>query len=218
VAHSRHDDHENGLIEGSPRRGEDDDAARPREGGAEHTREEDAELPLRRAGESGAIALRSVVLFAVGFVLGGVAIGSMGLAIAPVDPPAVRPIELRSPDQPDRAGDGADRRRDRAERRRGSAQRERGRRRLPVAPLPPEARPLRPQGQPVPPAAAPRPRTRAPRPAPAPKPAPAAPPAPQPAPPPPPPPADDDDDGDGDGDGAGNGDNDTGEVDDLDDN
>src|SRR5918999_1683458 len=111
VARSHHDDHENGLI---------DDA--------------------RRSGDDGAIAPRTMALFALGFVLGAAAIGSVGIAITPHDPPAVRPVELRSPDERDRRGDGADRRRDRSEPRRGSERRERRRSRAPAAPVPPQAR------------------------------------------------------------------------------
>jgi hypothetical protein len=69
VAHPYHDDHENDLIEGVP-----------------------------RGGEAGALAPRTMALFAAGFVLGAVAIGSVGLVVTPVDPPAVRPVELRAPE------------------------------------------------------------------------------------------------------------------------
>src|SRR5918999_1851645 len=173
VAHPHHDDHENGLI--------DDDPAR---------------------GDTGAIAPRTMALFALGFVFGAVAIGSMGIAFTPHDPPAVRPVELRSPDQRDRTGDGADRRRNRvAPRRRGSERRERGRTPAPAAPVPPQARQQPPaQAAPptaAPPTAAPRRRTPTPPPRPRPRPAPpqpppaAPPPAPPPAPAPAPPPADD---------------------------
>ncbi len=170
MAHPYYDDHENDLIEAAP-------------GG----------------GESGALAPRTMGLFAAGFVLGAVAIGAVGIVVTPPDPPSVRPVELRSPDQSDGGGDGADRRRDRSERRRGSGRREPGRSRAPATP---QAR-----GQtnvrPTPPAATPRPRTTAPRPTPAPRPqqqpqpqpAPPAPAPAQPAPTPPPaPPADDDPD------------------------
>jgi hypothetical protein len=170
VARSHHDDHENGLI---------DDA--------------------RTSGEAGAMAPRTMVLFAFGFVLGAVAIGSMGIAITPDDPPAVRPVELRFPNERERRGEGADRRRDRSEPRRDSERRERRRSRAPAAPAPPPAR-LQPGGQATPPSASPRSRTPAPRPTPAPRQTPQPPPAAtgpsQPAPPAPAaPPADDDDAG-----------------------
>jgi hypothetical protein len=175
VAHPHHDDYENDLIDCAPTRG-----------------------------ESGAIAPRTMALFAIGFVLGAVAIGSMGIAISPVDPPAVRPIELRSPDERDGRSDGAERRRDRLEPRRGSERRDRSRPRAPAVPARPQSR-QQPPAQNAPPAAAPRSRTPAPRPKPAPRPrsqpqpAPAAPGPPQPAQPAPPapapPPADDDEDG-----------------------
>src|SRR5918992_5142188 len=96
VARSHYDDHENGLIDDAPGRG-----------------------------EIGAVAPRTMALFAIGFVLGAVAIGSMGMALTPDDPPAVQPIELRSPDPRDRSGDGADRRRDRSDRRRDRSERRR---------------------------------------------------------------------------------------------
>src|SRR5918999_5746754 len=143
VARSQHDDHENGLIDDT-----------------------------RRSGDDGAIALRTMALFALGFVLGAVAIGSMGIAIAPHDPPAVRPVELRSPDERDRKGDGADRRRDGSESRRGSVRSERRRSRAPAAPVPPQARQQPPPQQGSPPAASPRSRAPAPRPNPAPRPRP----------------------------------------------
>ena len=203
VARSHHDDHENGLIEGVPRRGGGDGV---------HRR------------ERGAVAPRTVGLFATGFLLGAVAIGSMGIAIAPHDPPAVRPIELRSPDDRDHAGngDGADRRRDRSERRRDRAQRRRTPdRSSPTVPVP-QARQQSP-AQPAPPTAAPRTRTPAPRerptpsPRPQPQPTPTAPAAPTPA-PPPAPPADDDDDDGGDDDGTDDdADDDAGEPGELDD-
>jgi hypothetical protein len=171
VAQRHLDDHENGLIEGVPR------------------------------GEVGALAPRTMALFAIGFVLGAIAIGSVGISITPVDPPAVRPVELRSPDQGDRAGHGADRRRDRPERRRGSGRRERVRPRGSATPAQPQARGQT-RAQPSPPAAPPRPRTTAPRPIPGPRTrprpqhAPATPAPAQPAPAPPPPaPADEDETG-----------------------
>jgi hypothetical protein len=191
VARLYNDDHENRLIDGARRRGGGD--------------------AVRTRGEHGAVAPRTVGLFTAGFVLGAVAIGSMGLAIAPVDPPAVRPVELRSPDQRDRAGDGADHRQDRAERRRGAARRARGERRGTAEPRSPQARQQQPRAQPAPPTTAPRRRTPAPRstpsPRPKPQPAPATPPAPQPAPPPPA----DDDSGEADEPGEN-----AGQVDDLD--
>jgi hypothetical protein len=159
VAHPHNDDHENGLIHDDPTRG-----------------------------EAGAIAPRTMALFAIGFVLGAVAIGSMGIAITPEDPPAVRPIELRSPEQRDGSGDGADRRGDGVEPRRGPERRERSRPGAPAAPQPRR----QPPKQTAPPAQAPRSRTPAPRPTPAPRsrtrpqPAPSAPAPPQPAPAPPP--------------------------------
>jgi hypothetical protein len=164
VAHPFYDDHENDLIESVP-----------------------------HGGESGALTPRTMALFAAGFVLGAVAIGAVGLVGTPVDPPAVRPIELQSPDQSDRSGDGADRRRDRSERRRGSEGRERGRPRGSSTPARPRSGGQT-RVQPAPPTAAPRPRTtapgstpaprRRPQPQPAPAPAPAQPaPAPAPAPP-----------------------------------
>jgi hypothetical protein len=185
VAHPHYDDHENDLIEAAP-------------GGSEsgvlaHT--------VAR-GESGALTPRTMALFAAGFVLGAVAIGAVGLVGTPVDPPAVRPIELRSPDQSDRTGDGADRRRDRSERRRGSGGRE------PVRPRG-SSTPARPRSggqtrvQPAPPTAAPRPRTTAPRPTPGPRRQPRAQPTPtpaQPAPAPAPTPPADEDEADGDAD------------------
>jgi hypothetical protein len=186
VARLHHDDHENGLIDDTP-----------------------------GTGENGAIAPGTMALFALGFVLGAVAIGSMGIAIKPVDPPAVRPIELRSPDERDRNRAGADGRRDRGEPRRGSERRERRRPSKPAAPVPPQAR-QQPSAQAAPPAAS-QPRSPAPRPnpapAPRPQPAPAAPAPPAPAPPAPAPPPGDDDGGDddagGDADAGG-----TGELDD----
>jgi hypothetical protein len=192
VAHPHNDDHENGLIHDDPARG-----------------------------EAGAIAPRTMALFAIGFVLGAVAIGSMGIAITPEDPPAVRPIELRSPEQRDGGGDGggdgADRRGDGVERRRGSEGRDRSRPRAPAAPQRRGQRPA----QTAPPPAAPRSRTPAPRPNPAPRsrtrpqPAPSAPAPPQPA--PAPPPADDDEGGEdpgGDDDATGDDAGGTGELDD----
>jgi hypothetical protein len=175
VAHSHHDDHENGLIDDAPRRG-----------------------------ELGAVAPRTMALFALGFVLGAVAIASMGIAITPHDPPPIRPVELGSPDNRERGGDGADRRRDRGELRRGPEARERDRPRSDAVPAPPHARQQQPPAQAVPPAAAPRPRTRVPAPAPGPRQKPRsavpAPPAQQPA---PPPPAADEDAGDDDAGGDG---------------
>jgi hypothetical protein len=190
VAHPHHDDHENDLIEDVP-----------------------------EGGEVGALAPRTMALFAAGFVLGAVAIGAVGLVVTPVDPPAVRPIELQSPDRSDRSRDGADRRRDRPQRRRESGRGERVRPGGSATPAQPPARGQT-RVQPSPPAAAPQPRTTAPRSTPGPRrqsrpqPAPAAPAPAQPAPAPSPaPPADDDpsdgdadpDNGDGGGDAGGSG-------------
>jgi hypothetical protein len=189
VAQRDFDDHENGLIEGVPR------------------------------GEVGALAPRTMGLFAAGFVLGAVAIGFVGIVVTPVDPPAVRPVELRSPDQSDRSRDGADRRRDRPQRRRGSGRRERARPRGSATPAQPRARGQA-RVQPIPPATAPRPGSTAPRSTPAPRrqprprPAPSAPAPAQPAPVPTPAPPADDDAADGDADPSDNGDVDgSGELD-----
>jgi hypothetical protein len=213
VARSEHEEHENGLIEGATRRDRGDGAERRAEGRS------DVEAAVgpgvesgAPSGEYGGIAVRTAALFSVGFVLGAVAIGAMGIAIRPVDPPAVRPIELESPDEADRPRNGADRSRERGERQRERTERRRrGERAAPTAPPRPRA-PQRPSAQPTPPAAAPQPAPPAPRstPAPRPRPRPAPSPAPEPAPAPQPapaPPPADDDGGDDDG---GNRDNDSG--------
>jgi hypothetical protein len=165
---------------------------------------DDHESALTRRGATGR---RVAVLLAIGFAAGAAAVGAMTLLLAPADPPAVEPIELRQPAGPDRSDERRERlerrrraeRRERLERRRRAEQRERRSRRARREAGRGEGTPAPPPPATSPPPATPPPPAASPPPAPAPQPAPA--PAPT-----PPPPADDDgggDDDDGGGDDGG---------------